>query len=554
MMGGLLAAIAGMPMGLAFGVLSGLGPMAGIYTAIIMAISASIFGGTKALITGPTGPMTVVAAMVVSLGLANAGNLENAWPLIIGTFVLAGLFELVFGILNFGKYVKNMPYSVFSGIMTGIGIMIISLQIFPLFGHASPHGFLNIMTNIGDCIANLNGQALLLGAITIAIVYGFPKITNKVPSILVALVAGTLVSVSFDMVVPVIGEIPGEFPGAHFSALSGLHWSDFQLIIIPAIMLGGLGMIDSLHTAVMADNLTDTKHNSRWMVIGQGVGNMITGLFGGIPGAGSDIGTVTNIRAGAQSGLSGIMKGIFLLIMVVGVADYVQYIPMPVLAGILITIGIGIIDHKGVKMLLKVPGQDAILWAIVLAVTLFDNLFDALGIGFVLSAILFVRRMSGNITTIRPSGSLQSFVQHKKIPEELTDRIYVKTLEGPLFFGFAEMLRNHCERIENVHTVILRMEHVPFLDQRGVVSIESAIRDWHRSGIQVYLTGTSKQVLTALQDVQVVPELVSEANCFDDFDRCIEAVQDKVNGAGTNYENAQPEFHILENNVKINVA
>lgn len=556
MMGGLLAAIIGLPMGLAFGVQSGLGPQAGIYTAIILAILASVFGGTKTLITDPTGPMTVVAATVVSLGLANAGDMESAWPLIIGTFVLAGVFELIFGILDFGKYVKFMPYPVLSGFMAGIGVIIISVQLFPLLGHASPKGFLNIMSNISDPIANLNGQALLLGAITIAIVYGFPKITKKVPSILVALIAGTLVSVSFDMDVPMIGEIPRELPSSHFSALFNLHWSDFEMIITPAIMLGGLGVIDSLLTSVVADNLTKTKHNSRWTVIGQGVGNMITGLFGGIPGAGATMGTVTNIKAGARSELSGIMKGVFLLIIVVGIADYVQFIPMSVLAGILITIGIGIIDYKGVKMLLKVPRQDAIVWAIVLAVTLFDNLLDAVGIGFALSAILFIGRMSKNMTESQSGESLQTLVQNKEMPQELADKIYVKTLEGPLFFGFADMFRDHCESIENVLAVILRMEHVPFLDQSGIVTIESVIQDWHRRGIQVYLTGTTKQVRTSLEKVKVVPDLVSDANCFDEFDRCVESIQSKVSGvgAGASYEKALLESHILENRVKFNVA
>lgn len=553
LMGGLLAAIIGLPMGLAFGVQSGLGPEAGIYTAIILAFLASIFGGTKTLITDPTGPMTVVAATVVSMGLAQAGDIEHAWPLIVGTFVLAGVFELIFGILDFGKYVKFMPYPVLSGFMAGIGVIIISVQLFPLMGHASPKGFLNIISNIGEPMMNLNLQALFLGVLTIAIVYLLPMLTKKVPSILAALIIGTLVSVGFNMQVPMIGEIPRQLPAFHFGELLDLKWADLDYILIPAIMLGGLGVIDSLLTSVVADNLTKTKHNSRWTVIGQGIGNIITGLFGGIPGAGATMGTVTNIKSGAQTQVSGMMKAIFLLIIVVGVADYVQYIPMSVLAGILITIGVGIIDYKGVKMLFKVPKQDAFVWAIVLLVTLFDNLLDAVGIGFAISAVLFIGKMTKNMTESQDACSLQEIAKAEGLPKELVDKIYVKSLEGPLFFGFADRFRNHCETIEDVIAVILKMEMVPFLDQSGIVTLESVIQDWHSRGIQVYLSGANKQVLESLKKVGVVPNLVSKQNCFESFDHCIHAIREKV--AHTDEliecEEALLERHILDNRLKL---
>lgn len=553
LMGGLLAAIIGLPMGLAFGVQSGLGPEAGIYTAIILAFLASIFGGTKTLITDPTGPMTVVAATVVSMGLAQAGDIEHAWPLIVGTFVLAGVFELIFGILDFGKYVKFMPYPVLSGFMAGIGVIIISVQLFPLMGHASPKGFLNIISNIGEPMMNLNLQALFLGVLTIAIVYLLPMLTKKVPSILAALIIGTLVSVGFNMQVPMIGEIPRQLPAFHFGELLDLKWADLDYILIPAIMLGGLGVIDSLLTSVVADNLTKTKHNSRWTVIGQGIGNIITGLFGRIPGAGATMGTVTNIKSGAQTQVSGMMKAIFLLIIVVGVADYVQYIPMSVLAGILITIGVGIIDYKGVKMLFKVPKQDAFVWAIVLLVTLFDNLLDAVGIGFAISAVLFIGKMTKNMTESQDACSLQEIAKAEGLPKELVDKIYVKSLEGPLFFGFADRFRNHCETIEDVIAVILKMEMVPFLDQSGIVTLESVIQDWHSRGIQVYLSGANKQVLESLKKVGVVPNLVSKQNCFESFDHCIHAIREKV--AHTDEliecEEALLERHILDNRLKL---
>lgn len=551
--GALMAAIIGLPMGLAFGVQSGMGPQAGIYTAIILAFIAALFGGTKTLITDPTGPMTVVAATVVGLGVSVAGDVERALPLIIGTFVLAGLIELVFGLFDFGKYVKYMPYPVLSGFMAGIGIIIISVQIFPIFGHSSPRGFTNIISNIGTPLSAINYQALLLGTLTLAIIYILPLLTKKVPSILVALLVCTLISVGFDMDVPVIGNIPTQLPTLHIASLGALQFDDLSYMIRPAIMLGGLGVIDSLLTSIVADNITRTKHNSRWTIIGQGVGNIITGLFGGIPGAGATMGTVTNIKAGAQTKLSGILKGVFLLLIVVGIADYVQFIPMSVLAGILITIGVSIIDYKGIKMLLKVPKQDAIVWSIVLAITLFDNLLDAVGVGFTLSAILFIGRMAKNMNATQSTRALLDVIERNTLPKDLANQIYVHNLEGPLFFGFAHKFRSHCEEIKDVIAIIIRMEKVPFLDQSGMVTLESVISDWNDRGIQVYFTGSNDQVTKGLKNVGVIPDLVSNIHCYSSFPDCVKVIYKKIEGKKkiADMEKALVDSHILENRQNI---
>ena len=547
LMGAFLAAIIGLPMGLAFGVQSGLGPQAGIYTAILLPFIASFFGGTKTLISDPTGPMTVLAASVVSFGLAQAGDLASAWPLIVATFVLAGVLQVVFGVLNFGNYIKFMPYPVLSGFMAGIGIIIISVQLFPLMGQASPRGFVNIVTHFGEGISHINLTAFLLGGATVAVIYLFPLLSKKIPSILVALILGTVAAAALHLNVPVIGEIPRELPVSHLSEIFNLPLSDYHYILTPAIMLAGLGVIDSLLTSVVADNLTQTTHNSRWTIVGQGVGNILAGIFGGIPGAGATMGTVTNIQAGARTKLSGIMKGVFLLLIVVGVSDYVQYIPNAVLAGILITIGIGIIDYKGVKMLLKVPKQDAVVWGVVLLVTLFDNLLDAVGIGFALSAILFIGQMSRSMRTARKVRSLQEMVDAKELPQDLANAIHVEKLEGPLFFGFADQFRKQSETITDVLAVILRMENVPFLDQSGIVTIEGAIKSWQERGIQVYLIGANPHVLELLEKNQVITQsLLDSKYCFPNLTRCVSAIQQKVDGAKP-YEEALLDPHIFKN-------
>jgi len=550
--GGLLAAIVSLPMGLAFGVQSGLGAQAGIYTAIILALVASLIGGTRTLISDPTGPMTIVAATVVTLGISITGDLSTALPLIIGTFVLAGIFELVFGLLDFGKYVKFMPYPVVSSFMAGIGIIIISMQLFPLLGHVSPKGFLNIVSTLDDPVSNVNLSSFILGVCTIAIIYILPKVTTKLPSILVALVVCTSISVILKLDVPVIGNIPRSLPKLHIMELFSLQWVDLKTMIKPAIMLGGLGVIDSLLTSVVSDNLTKTKHDSRKTIIGQGLGNILVGMFGGIPGAGATMGTVSNIKAGGVSKFSGFMKGIFLLVIVVGVADYVAMIPMSVLAGILIYIGISIIDYKGIKMLLHVPKQDACVWLIVLFFTIFDNLLNAVAAGFVLASILFIGQVAKGMMKSHSEYSLEGMVERKEIPEDLAKSIYVQNLDGPLFFGFANQYRALCSAIDDMMIIIIRMNNVPFLDQSGLVTLETVIKEWHDRGIQVYICDANEYVKSMLVKIDLIPDLVSEQNYFESFKECITHIKNKVDGKQDirQFESALLELHVLKNRMR----
>ncbi|MEZ4453202.1 MAG: SulP family inorganic anion transporter [Nannocystaceae bacterium] len=527
--GALLAAIIGLPMGLAFGVQSGLGPQAGIYTGIFLAIFASIFGGTKTLISDPTGPMTVVGATVVSMALAqNGGALDGgAWTLIVATFVLAGVFELIFGVLDLGRFVKYLPYPVLSGFMAGIGVIIISVQLYPLLGHPSPPSFLGIITHFDDPVTHIHWDAFLLGLTTMALIYGLPLISKRIPAILVALVGCSVGAHYLHLDVATIGMIPHELPKAHIAEFANLKWSDLDLIITPAIMLAGLGVIDTLLTSVVADNLTRTKHNTRWTVIGQGLGNLVCGIFGGIPGAGATMGTVTNIRSGARTKVSGVMKGVFLLIIVAGIYEYVQYIPNAVLAGILITIGIGIVDYRGVKMLFRVPRADAAIWAIVLLVTLFDNLLDAVAVGFVLASVLFIVKMASALDEHHDVKALCDFDPESALPQDLASHIYVQTLDGPVFFGFADQFREHCRQITDVKAVIVRMMRVPFLDQSGLVTLEDVMKDWRARGIDIYITGANALVKQSLERVKIVPRLVDAEHEYDEFSACLGYIRNK---------------------------
>ncbi|MEQ8705850.1 MAG: SulP family inorganic anion transporter [Phaeodactylibacter sp.] len=527
--GAFLAAIIALPMALAFGVQSGLGPEAGLYTAIILAIVAGIWGGTKTLISDPTGPMTVVAATVVTTGLAQSGgDMHNALPLILATFLLAAVLELLFGVFDFGRFVKFMPYPVLSGFMAGIGCIIIAAQIFPILGLDNPGGFLTILISLGG-VESINYYAAGLGALSVALVYLFPKITRQVPSILLSLVLCTLIAVFFELDVPVIGNIPKKLPALQLHRLLELEISDLQYIITPAVMLGGLGVIDSLLTSVVADNLTKTKHNSRMTVIGQGAGNFLAAAFGGLPGAGATMGTVTNINAGAQTKRSGILKGVILLLIVATTADYVRYIPMSVLGGILITVGASIIDTKGIKMLFRIPKSDAATWTIVLLVTLFDNLLNAVAIGFVASSLFFINKMSRSLTSSQESRTLQDFMgESQSIPAELAEQVYVQSFDGPMFFGFANRYREHCHEIRGVRAVIIRMERVPFMDQSGMVTLEDVITDWQKRGIAVYITGANDLIRESFAKVQLLPGVIGPDRFFNSFQACVDELKAKA--------------------------
>lgn len=521
LLGGLTGAIIALPMGLAFGIQSGLGAQAGLYTAIILAIVAAFIGGTKTLLSDPTGPMTIVAATVVTTAVASQTSLENAMPIIVATFVLAGLLQASFSFFGVAKLVKFMPYPVVSGFMGGIGVIIIVLQLFPMLGYASPKGILNILSTLGTPLANANYSALGLGLGTLAIIYLLPLVTKKIPAILFALVTMTLVSVFIEMNVPRIGEIPTGLPPFQLGTLMSIEFSQLSMIIVPAITLAALGTIDTLLTSTVADSLTKTKHNGNRELVGQGLGNMITAMFGGIPGAGATMGTVTNIRTGGRTNLSGIFKGVFLLVIVLGLGYYVQFVPMAVLAGVLVHIGIGIIDIRGLKLIPKVPTSDSIILLITLGVTIFDNLLDAVAIGSTLASISFMKKMSDSTLKANKTGVLGDLLRNEGLPERLAKNVYIKHLEGPLFFGFADDFREHTCAIKDVEVVVLHLDHVPFMDETGILVLEETILTLENKGIDVYLTGLQKDVEERLRKIGIIPNNIAEEEVFANFDDCM---------------------------------
>ncbi len=295
--GGLTAGVVALPLALAFGLQSGMGAISGLYGAIVIGVIAAWFGGTPTQISGPTGPMTVVSAVVISTAIdANGGSLEAALGTIIAIFLLAGIFQILLGVFRIGQYIRYMPYPVVSGFMSGIGVIIIVLQIFPFFGHTSPKKILDIFSELPSIIGSINFDSVYLALATIATIYLFPRITKLIPSALVALIVLTIVSTVMGLNVSIIGDIPEGLPSLKIDSLMGVDWSNPMILVIPALTLAALGTIDSLLTSIVADNMTKTRHSSNKELIGQGLGNMGAALIGGIPGAGATMRTVVNIN------------------------------------------------------------------------------------------------------------------------------------------------------------------------------------------------------------------------------------------------------------------
>jgi len=530
--GGLTAGVVALPLALAFGLQSGMGAIAGLYGAIAIGVIAAWFGGTSTQISGPTGPMTVVSAVVISTAIdAHGGSLEAALGTIIAIFLLSGVFQILLGVFKIGQYIRYMPYPVVSGFMSGIGVIIIVLQIFPLLGHSSPKKILDIFSELPTIFNDINLASVSLAMATIITIYLFPRITKLIPSALVALIALTIVSTVMGLDVKIIGDIPEGLPALQIDSLAGVDWTNPMLLIFPALTLAALGTIDSLLTSIVADNMTKTQHSSNKELIGQGLGNMGAAMIGGIPGAGATMRTVVNINSGGKTRLSGVIHGLALLIVLLGAGAYAKLIPLPVLAGILITVGIGIIDYKGIKHIPHVPKTDSIIMLVVLSMTVFVDLLQAVAVGMVLASVLFMKKMSDIVEKNFSSGSVESFSREEawddesSISEKIRNQVYIKHFDGPIFFGFVSKLQEMMAALPQLTVVIIRMKEVPYIDQSGIYAIEDAVIALKERGITVLVTGIQEQPKDMLENIRLIPNLIPEEHLFKEFVRCIGALE-----------------------------
>ncbi|AVI50497.1 sodium-independent anion transporter [Pukyongia salina] len=598
--GGITAGIVALPLALAFGVQSGLGPDAGLYGAIFIGFFASLFGGTNTQISGPTAPMTALS-MVVIAGIiaANEGDVSAALPFILMVFLLAGLIQVVLGVVGLGKYIKYIPYPVVSGFMTAIGVIILVTQILPMLGYYTEDdtayinefkpeaeevlldkilkeeagegilvledfretvsraekieeseilreattlaknnssGVIGSLNTLPRALNNINWLEVMLGLLTIFIIYGFKRITTKIPSTLVALLVVTLGAYFLKLDYRPIEEIPTGFPIPHFEMFANFRLSQISPYVFTAITLAFLGAIDSLLTSVVADNMTKTKHKPNQELIGQGIGNSIAAIFGGIPGAGATIRTVVNISSGGTTKLSGMIAATLLLVVLLALGPLASQIPAAVLAGILVTVGIGVMDYKGLKAIPNMPKTEIVVMLVVLVLSVFWNLIYAVGIGLVLASLIFMKKI-GDATAARSqiiplsdaNGHGMPWKDELNFPKELQQEVFIKHLDGPMFFGntndFQEMARGIPKTASHV---IIRMDKVPYMDQSGLYAMEEALYRFSKDNITVILVHLETQPRVMMESIDIIPDLIPQEHIFNDFDEVLAYIKENV--------------------------
>ncbi len=563
--GGLTAGVVALPLALAFGEQSGLGASAGLYGAAFIGFFAALLGGTATQISGPTAPMTVLsAAIVTTIVTANGGSVDDALPLILFVFLLAGAFQIGLGLMKAGSVIRFIPRTVVSGFMTGIGVIILITQVLPAVGYVAANdadaveaqmilaeesllhkaleaasmedaleiedlmsfnleaqgidaddireeaqvlarndakGVLGTLRSLPHAIDGVNFLELTLALVTILIIFGFKRITTVIPSALVALVGVTGVSLAMGLDYRPITKIESGLPSPQFGLFGSI--GDVAPYIFTAFLLSLLGGIDSLLTSVVADNLTKTKHQPNKELIGQGIGNGIAALFGGLPGAGATIRTVVNIQAGGRTRLSGMIAGALLFLTLLALGPIASKIPTAVLSGILITVGIGVMDYRGLRELKVMPWPDRIVLLTVLLLTVFWQLVYAVAVGLVLAALLFMRSMS------RWSAGGFEVVKAENEGDGMEGDRYVKHVRGPLFFGnVAEFGDLRASIPADARKVEIDLTEVPFFDQSGVYALEEAVLDLSIDGREVSILGLDGRQRSQLEAVRFIPNVV----------------------------------------------
>ncbi|MDT0620321.1 SulP family inorganic anion transporter [Croceitalea vernalis] len=603
--GGITAGIVALPLALAFGVSSGLGPSAGLYGAIFIGFFAALFGGTNTQISGPTAPMTAVSMIVIAGIIAtNDGDVSKALPAILTVFLLAGIMQIGLGILGLGTYIKYIPYPVVSGFMTAIGVIILITQILPTVGYYpkedveyvstfkesakekilenilkeeqgksvltlknfeeainkgekttqaeilkeaqtlaanNASGVLGTFKVLGRAFKNINWLELILAFGTIIIIYGFKRITTAVPSTLVALLVMSGIAYGFQLNYRPIEEIPSGLPIPNLEIITAFDISSITPYIFTALTLALLGAIDSLLTSVIADNMTQTKHKPNKELIGQGLGNSIAAIFGGIPGAGATIRTVVNIKSGGKTKLSGMIAGVLLLIVLLALGPIASKIPAAVLAGILITVGIGVMDYKGLKAIPYLPkdikigplklSSEVIIMLVVMVLSSIWNLVYAVGIGLVLASLTFMKKI-GDLTAknsdVKPLAE-EAWPDENEFPKNLKEEVFIKHIKGPLFFGSTSEFQQLAEQIPNSgSTIIIRLGRMPYIDQSGLYAMEDVLHDLKSQNKTVLFVKVLDQPKYMMERIDIIPDLIPKEHIFEDFDTCLSWVLTNV--------------------------
>jgi SulP family sulfate permease len=492
--GGLYAAAVALPMGLAFGVVSGLGPVAGLYSAVCTGIFAALFGGTATQIAGPTGPIAIVMASVV-VGFA-------AEPLAVaGVVLLAGAIQVGFGILRLGRYITLMPYPVMSGFGTAVGCIIIVMQLNPMLGQP-PVG--DTVAAVAELPSRLQGTNLAALAVTLACALACAlapgRLRAVVPVHLVVLVGGSLAVSLGGIDVPYLASPASLLPEFRWPPILALPWTEMW---VAAIVLALISSLDSLLTSVVADTATQQLHDSDRELVGQGLGNLFAALLGALPGSGSAFRTLANIRSGGLTQLSAIVHSLTLLVLLLVLGGLIRFVPACVLAGILIYIGIGIIDWKYIRRFPYVPRGGVVIMVTVWLVALFGNVVTGAAIGFVMASLGFVKRMADlQLAAVDVSDEARDESSLDPAERDALDRSGQRTLlirlAGPVTFGAANRLYRRLANIAAYRAIVLDFSDVPHIDESGIIALENIIRSAQDNGQLVLVAGLRTDIARAI--------------------------------------------------------
>ena len=513
--GGVTAAVVALPMALAFGVASGAGAAAGLWGAVIIGLVASLFGGTPTLISEPTGPMTVVFTAVILSFTSQIPDKGTALAMAFTVVVLAGVFQILFGFFRLGRYITMMPYTVISGFMSGIGVILVILQLAPFLGQSSPSGgVIGTLSALPELAAGVQPLELGLAVITLLILWFTPEQLKRFcPPQLLALVVGTLLSLTLfgDVELRRIPEFTAEFPSFNPPTFSG---DQIRLMVVNGAVLGMLGCIDALLTSVVADSLTRTEHDSNKELIGQGLGNVMSGLFGGLPGAGATMGTVVNIQAGGRSALSGIVRALILMLVILLAAPLAAQIPLAVLAGIALKVGFDIIDWSFLQRAHHLSIKAACITYGVIALTVLVDLIWAVFIGVFVANVLTIERMTAlQARGVKTISTTDDDVELPEDQQALLDqaggRLLLFQLTGPMIFGVAKTISREHNAIEDCEAVLFDLTEVSHLGVTASLALENAIKEAVEVGRSVYLVvmnGSTRNRLEKLKLLELLPE------------------------------------------------
>ena len=530
LLGGLTAAVVALPLALAFGN-AALGPggaIYGLYGAIITGFLAALLGGTPAQVSGPTGPMSVTVAGVVSslaaVGVNQDLSAGEILPMVMAAVVIGGVCEMLLGVLRLGRFITLVPYSVVSGFMSGIGFIILVLQLGPFVGITTRGGVVDSLQTLANS-PGLNPAALAVGVMTLAVVFLSPlRLRQWIPSPLLALVIVTPLSLLFfnDDRLNALGLEPlariGAIPEGGLQLVMPNFSEHLPELVKAGLVLALLGAIDSLLTSLVADNITQTSHNSNRELIGQGMANTAAGFLSGLPGAGATMRTVINIKSGGATPLSGMSHSLVLLVVLLGAGPLAAQIPTALLAGILIKVGLDIIDWGFLLRAHRLSGKTAVLMYSVLLMTVFWDLIWGVLVGMFVANLLTVdsitqTQLEGMDADNPPDAAEVRLhdltTEEKSLVDQCGNALMLFRLRGPLSFGAAKGISARMGLIQNYKVLILDITEVPRIGISASLAIERMVQEAQTSGRTILIAGANSKLQQRLRQFGVRGELVN---------------------------------------------